>query len=106
MATSIAPVGQTWPGAPARGQTEGTQTRQSKSLSKAEIDAALSELNTAMNSIGTSISFSVDSTTKQTVVRVMDAKTHEFIRQIPSEEMLKFSRRITVLLGALFDHAG
>ena len=75
-------------------------------LSKAEIDTAVLELNRSMKLMGTKLEFSVDSITKRPVVTVVDAETHEVIRQIPSEEMLKVSQRITELLGVLFDQAG
>jgi flagellar protein FlaG len=80
--------------------------QQKSSLSAAELAAAVKELNTAMKVVNTNLSFSIDSVTKQTVVTVTDANTHEVIRQIPSEEMQKVSDRIAELLGVLFDHAG
>ncbi|MCX6135374.1 MAG: flagellar protein FlaG [Ignavibacteriales bacterium] len=92
-------------GATGRSQSGDEQAAKRKILTKAEIDSALRELNTAMRSLGTSLSFSVDGVTKQTVVTVTDAQTHEVIRQIPSEDMLRVSQRITELLGVLFDRA-
>ena len=40
---------------------------------------------------------------KETVVKVLNTQTQEVVRQIPSEEMLRMSQRITELLGVLFD---
>ncbi len=74
-------------------------------LSAPEIDEVLQKLNSAARTMGTNLSFSVDGTTKKTVVTVTDAQTGEVIRQIPSEEMLKVSRMITELLGVLVDHS-
>jgi flagellar protein FlaG len=70
-----------------------------------QLRSAISELNTAMKITGTKLSFSVDSMTNQTVVRVVDSDTGELIRQIPSEAMLKISQNITALLGVLLDTA-
>lgn len=78
---------------------------QGRALSADEIAAVVKELNAAMKIVNTNLSFSVDSVTKKTVVRVVDAQTQEVIRQIPPEEMLRISERITELLGVLFDHA-
>jgi len=86
---------------------QNAASTQRKSLLPAdEVAAAVQELNAAMKVVNTNLSFSIDHITKQTVVTVTDEKTHEVIRQIPSEEMLKVSERIAELLGVLFDHAG
>lgn len=69
------------------------------------IEAAVNEMNATMKLIGTKLSFSVDSFTKQTVVRVVNSETGELIRQIPSEAMLKISQNIKALLGVLLDQA-
>jgi len=81
-------------------------SKQKGPLSAEEMTAAVQELNAAMKVVNTRLSFSIDNITKQTVVTVTDDQTHEVIRQIPSEEMLKVSERIAELLGVLFDHAG
>ena len=83
-----------------------TPNQQKGAFSAAQMAAAVRELNAAMKVVDTNLSFSIDSITKQTVVTVTDATTHEVIRQIPSEEMQKVSDRIAELLGVLFDHAG
>jgi flagellar protein FlaG len=86
---------------------QNSASTQHKSLQSAdEVAAAVQELNAAMKVVNTNLSFSIDNITKQTVVTVTDENTHEVIRQIPSEEMLKVSERIAELLGVLFDHAG
>ncbi len=86
---------------------QGAAAAQQKSRRTAnELTAAVQELNAAMKVVNTNLSFSIDSITKQTVVTVTDAHTHEIIRQIPSEEVLKVSDRIAKLLGVLFDHEG
>ena len=87
-------------------QQNGASSQRKSYLSEKELAAAVQELNAAMKVVNTNLSFSIDSITKQTVVTVTDAQTHEVIRQIPTEEMLKVSDRIAELLGVMFDHAG
>ncbi len=87
-------------------QPGSSQSQQKAHLSDAQLASAVRELNVAMKVINTSLSFSIDTITKQTVVTVTDEQTNEVIRQIPSQEMLKASERIAELLGVLFDHAG
>lgn len=76
-----------------------------KQLSKEEIAAIVEELNKAMQVVGTTLAFTIDEQTKRTVVKVLDAQTHEVIRQIPPEEMLKVSQRIAELMGILIDQS-
>ena len=57
---------------------------------------ALNELTRSMNS---SLSFSIDKDTGQTVVKVVDSSTDEVIKQIPSEEILAISKAIDQLKG-------
>jgi flagellar protein FlaG len=109
MATGTQPVGAPTGAFPLEthgaGQQKAKAVHQRRVISEAEIAAMVKELNTTMKFVNTNLSFSYDSVTKKTVVTVTDAQTHEVIRQIPSEEMLKMSQRITELLGVLFDHA-
>lgn len=57
---------------------------------------ALNELTRSMNS---SLSFTIDKDTGQTVVKVIDSSTDEVIKQIPSEEILAISKAIDQLKG-------
>lgn len=62
---------------------------------------------------GWSVNFSVDSDSKDVVIKVIDAETQKLIRQIPNEEMLAISKRLqslqngedssSELSGLLFD---
>ena len=47
------------------------------------------------------LNFSVDSDTKQIVVKVMNPQTGELIRQIPSEEALKLAKAADSLQGLI-----
>jgi flagellar protein FlaG len=68
-----------------------------------EVKKTVDELNEAMQTVGTALSFSVDKETGRTVVKVLDSKTGEVIRQIPAEEMVRIQQRIAKLMGVLFD---
>ena len=87
-------------------QQDATRGQSNAVPSDQQLASAVQELNAAMRVVNTNLSFSIDSITKQTVVTVTDAQTHEVIRQIPPEDMLHVSERIAELLGVLFDHAG
>jgi len=49
------------------------------------------------------LQFSVDAASGRTVIRVLDAQTHETIRQIPAEEVLNLSRWLRGPAGALIN---
>src|SRR5512147_124224 len=58
------------------------------------VAAAVQSANAYVQSVSTSIQFSLDQDTGRTVVKMIDTQTDEVIRQFPSEEMLAISRSI------------
>jgi flagellar protein FlaG len=37
------------------------------------------------------------------VAKVVDSETGEVVREVPPEELLELARRVTALVGAMFD---
>lgn len=75
-------------------------------MSAEEMQAVVDKLNEFMSNGQRNLSFSVDSETAETVVKVMDTETQEVIRQFPSEEALKLAKHIDGMMGLIFnDHA-
>lgn len=71
---------------------ESETTKQSSSVEiSPEVAASISDIFGAR---GTELDFSVDSGTAKQVVTVTDKGTGDVIRQIPSEEMLKFAAKV------------
>jgi flagellar protein FlaG len=60
----------------------------------AELDNAVSALNTVLRESKLDLKFSVDNDTQATVVKMVDTSTGELIRQFPSEATLAISRGI------------
>jgi flagellar protein FlaG len=67
-----------------------------------DIEATVRRLNELMAERERSLSFHVDEASGRTVITVLDATTHEVVRQIPSEEVLAL-RRALETSGALLD---
>jgi flagellar protein FlaG len=67
------------------------------------VEGVVKELNDNVKVFNTSLTFSVDKDTGETVVKVVDSSSGKVVRQIPGEEMLKIAARIKDLLGVLFD---
>lgn len=55
--------------------------------------------NSLLQSVNRNLQFKVDDSTKELVVKVVDSETGDVVRQIPSEDMLAFIRRLQELEG-------
>jgi len=60
----------------------------------AQIQNAVDKVNQAMLQANTGVEFSIDSESKRTVVKVVDSKTGDTIKQFPSKEMIAISQSI------------
>jgi flagellar protein FlaG len=63
----------------------------------------VAELNQYVQNLDRKLQFSVDDTSGDTIVKVIDKETDELIRQIPSEELLDVKRAIDEYRGILFE---
>lgn len=68
-------------------------------LSLDAVKAVAKTGNAMLQAASRSLSFQIDDTTKQVVVKIVDSKTGELVRQIPTVEMLDFMRRMRELEG-------
>jgi flagellar protein FlaG len=113
MVTEVSSVTTTMATTPARenDSQESAQTNPvvhstaTKKPNKDQIDGMVHDLNKSMQEIGTHVSFSVDTETNRTIIKVIDTTTKEVVRQIPPENMLRVSENITKLLGLMVDQA-
>jgi len=74
-------------------QTAAQQRAQDEANNKA-LEQAVSQMNTYAQNLQRSLQFRVDKDSGETVVRVVDPKTDEVIRQIPNEEVLLIANRM------------
>ncbi|WP_295401271.1 flagellar protein FlaG [uncultured Thiocystis sp.] len=68
-----------------------------------QVAQAVDRINQMMQNGQQTLSFQLDDDSGQMVVRVTDAQTKEVIRQIPSEETLKFAEYVDGLVGLIFN---
>ena len=66
--------------------------------SPAQLQSAVDGINHAMRQSSQNLEFSVDSTTKKPIVKMVDTQTGDLIRQFPSEETLAIARSIDQFL--------
>ncbi|MGH1431680.1 MAG: flagellar protein FlaG [Neptuniibacter sp.] len=79
------------------------QAQEIQDVSMEKLDAAIDRLNEMMQNSQRSLSYSVDKASDKVVVQVRDYTTDQVIRQIPTEEALRFAESLDRMLGMLFD---
>jgi flagellar protein FlaG len=62
--------------------------------SNAQIQSAVDKVNQAMLQANTGVEFSIDNNSMKAVVKVVDTKTGDTIKQFPSEQMIAISKSI------------
>jgi uncharacterized FlaG/YvyC family protein len=86
------------------GADEKTQGRNGQQkgpdISQGFVDAVTQDMQ-AMHNVG--IEFSVDHSTRETIVKVIDNDTGKLIRQIPPKEMVDLAAKLEDVMGILFD---
>lgn len=63
------------------------------------VKKAAEEGNSILQATQRNLQFKVDDTTNELVVKIIDSESGELVRQIPSEEMLAFIKRMQELDG-------
>ncbi|HEX5127273.1 MAG TPA: flagellar protein FlaG [Rhodocyclaceae bacterium] len=81
---------------PSDAATDGTPL---VSVSAEATREALDRAMEALDPLARNLQFSIDDATGRTVVKIVDAKTKEVIRQIPSEEILALTSSMSKLSG-------
>lgn len=66
--------------------------------SSEQLTNAVDSINRVMLQSNLNVEFVIDPNTNRPIVKMMDAKTGELIRQIPSEEMIAITRSIDQFL--------
>ena len=82
------------PAAPAA--TPGAAQPDAKAL-----DTAIGNINQSMATKGQDLVFSIDPDSERTVVKIVDQKTNEVLRQIPSQEALDIAKALDSAQGLL-----
>lgn len=62
--------------------------------SAAQVQIAVDSINKVMLQNNANVEFSIDKGTKQTVIKVVESKTGDVIKQFPSEEVMAIAREI------------
>jgi len=90
---------------------KGPEERRAGESAKA-LDTAVQDLKAYLRDFQSDLLFQVDESSGHTFFKVVDAKTQEVIRQVPSEEILAMARKLRELAspreasGVLVDKEG
>lgn len=68
----------------------------------AKLDQVVKQLNEYAQTINREVQFSIDKDSGRTLIKVVDSRTMEVIRQIPSEEVLALDRNLARSDGLVF----
>ena len=90
--TAVPPVGTQ--SATAQAANAQAATAQAAQPTNAQIQSAVDKVNQAMLQANTGVEFSIDQSSNRTLVKVIDTKTGETIKQFPSKEMIAISQSI------------
>lgn len=66
-----------------------------------QVKQAVQDINQSLQSLSQGLEFSIDTDSKQTVIKVIDPQTQEVIRQMPSQEALDIAKILDQVLGKL-----
>ncbi|MGB9744518.1 MAG: flagellar protein FlaG [Desulfurella sp.] len=75
----------------------------STSLSKNDVKQLVQKLNDSISSLNDSVKFSYSEDAKGLIVKVIDSKTGQVIRQIPPEELIKLEASLAQSIGIIFN---
>jgi flagellar protein FlaG len=84
------------PGAPQVAE-ESRPQETVREVNSEQLQETVREMNQKVQSLRRNLQFSIDEQSGRTVIKVIDAETHETVRQIPSEEILNVAHRLMEL---------
>jgi flagellar protein FlaG len=85
-------------------ELSGSNLAEQKSEDKKEVlHEKVAQLNEHMQHLNRSLQFSVDETSGDTVVKVIDAETKEVVRQIPSQDVIDARNAVSEYRGLLLE---
>ena len=87
----------------AKAQQEQQLTSTKEEVSESMLKAAISEANTRLAPTNRKIEYAVHDKTNRVIVKIIDKKTHETIREIPPEKALDIYAKVLELAGFIVD---
>lgn len=70
---------------------------------RGQLDTAVANIQSYAQSVTRNLNFSIDDSTGDVVVKVIDGESGKVVRQIPSEEVLKLAARLDDMRSLMFE---
>ena len=86
---------------PAELQTANAVQKTGATASLDQVKQAIQDINKSLQSLSQGLEFSVDTDTKEVIVKVIDQQTKEVLRQMPSKEALEIAKALDQVLGKI-----
>jgi flagellar protein FlaG len=83
--------------------TESGASAKKREPKPEELKAAVKDIQEFVSTVTTDLRFVVDKETGRLIVSVVDSKTQQILRQIPSEDIMKIAKNIDRMQGLLFN---
>lgn len=80
------------------------QLNEKSLISHEQLQAAVDRINQSNVASKRNVLFQVDSISGKDIVKVTSKQSGEIIRQLPSEELIKFAQNLEYVMGMLFDN--
>ncbi len=74
-----------------------------KAPQKVDVNEAVERIRTQVQNLQRDLNFSVDDSSGQVVVQVLDGDSGKVVRQIPSEDILRLAERLDEMRSLLFE---
>lgn len=84
-------------------QPDASTARDEAADRPVDVGEAVERFRTQMQHLQRDLSFSIDDSTGDVVVQVVDGESGKVVRQIPSEEILRLSERLDEMRSLLFE---
>ena len=88
---------------PVSGAADSVQVSGAAKANQADVVDAMKKMQVFAQTVSRDLNFSVDEESGETIIRVIDSKTDEVVRQIPSEEALRIARALDDGSGFLME---
>jgi len=80
------------------------QLNEKSLISHEQLQAAVDRINQSNEASKRNVLFQVDSISGKDIVKVTSKQSGEIIRQLPSEELIKFAQNLEYVMGMIFDN--
>lgn len=84
-------------------QVQSSEEQQATKMSRDEVEEMVEGLKDLTQTLQTKLNFSINESTNDVVVKILEKDTDKIIKQFPPEELLELQEKMLDLTGFLFD---